>query len=205
MPINMSAAHLGRVADELAFEPQRRDNGIIVVYDVYGWGWPHGIGGEAAITLALQTFQLPSESNAVLEMNYMNEVQKAPSKARLEALEIEIKDFVDVEIAAALVQWRRRVYNPTIDGGGTPSPAPNHRFPPMGGLGLCKDFKTTADILLMGPNGGYQRSYTLSGVWPSALKHGEIDMSSSDQVMLTVTLQADRISTHNLTPGEAYL
>lgn len=202
-PIKMSAAHLGRVSDELAFEPQRENNGLIVIYGQYGWGWPIGAGTEAAITLSLESFDLPAESNVVLEMHFMNELQKAPSKGRLDEIEVVVKDFVDQEIAAALLQWRRRVFNPTYTGGGLP--ASGQRVPPMGGLGLCKDIKTTADILLMAPNRGYQRSYHLAGVWPSALSHGQIDMTSEAQVKLTMTLQVDRIYDHDMRVGPAYI
>lgn len=203
MPLRMSASHLGRISDELAFEPQRENNGLIVVYGQYGWGWPVGVGTDAAITLSLESFDLPTETNAVLEMHYMNELQKAPSKGRLEDFEVTIKDSVDQEVAAALLQWRRRVYNPTLTGGGLPGPG-LRKISGQGGLGLCRDFKTSADILLMGPNGGFQRSYSLDGVWPSSLKHGQIDMRSEAQVMLTITLQADRIYDHDMRVGEAY-
>lgn len=201
--LHLSASHLGRISDQLAFEPQRRNNGIIVVYGdgIFGWSHPTGTSGSAAITLSLESFDLPDEENAVLELNYMNEVHKVASKGRAMEINVTVKDFVDTMTLANLQRWRRMVYNPTDTLGGNPVPT---IVPPYGGLGLARDYKKRAEILLFGPNGGYQRVYKCEGVWPSKLSHGQIDMTSQEQVMIELVLQVDRISDHDLVVGDPY-
>lgn len=200
MAFHLSAAHLGRISDDLAFEPQRANNGIIVITGPNrpeGWGFPTGADAHAAITLALDSFPIPSDENAVLEMHYMNEVQKVASKARTAELEITIKDFVDVPVAGHLKAWRQRVYNSALDTN-IPFPRPGALTPPQGGLGRAKNYKAEAGIYLIAPDGLKRRYYRCSGVWPSSMTPGTIDMASEEQVKIQVVLQIDRISDWDL-------
>lgn len=203
--ISLSAKHMARQG-EMSFEPQRANNGFLVVNWQPGWNWPTAVSAPAAITLSLDSFPIPEDENAVMELHYMNEVHKAASKARTTEMEIVIKDFVDVPVAQMLQEWRRRVYNPTR------RPVPiliegqtQTRFPPFGGLGLVKDYKTNGSVVLFAPNGGYQRSYELEGIWPSRLSPGNIDMTSEEQVKISMVLQVDRISDFRLAHGEPYM
>ena len=194
----LAASHLGSTSDELAFEPQRANNGIIVVDKITGWNLPSGIDGDSCITLALESFPIPEDENSVLEMHYMNEVQKAAGPARTLEMEVVVKDFVDVAVAQYLLQWRRRVYNPEA----IPAVLGGIR---QGAVGLAKNYKTTAAVYLFAPDGSTNRHYTLQGVWPSKLSPGSVDMTSEDQVKITMVLQVDRIMATNLTPGNTGL
>lgn len=52
-----------------------------------------------------------------------------------------------------------------------------------------KDYRTTATVELLGPDGSVARKWTLSEVWCSKWEVGEFDASSEDVVVETITLQ----------------
>ena len=204
--IQLSAAHLGRVADSLTFEPQRANNGFIVFEGLHGWLYPsQAIAASSQVVLALDSFPLPEDENAVLDVHYMNEVHKVASKARTAAMEIVVKDFVDMEVALILQRWRRMVYNPSSRylwdvRQAEPDPGGFVVIPPKGGLGLARNYKKDGAVHLVAPDGSTTRSFGIQGCWPSRMSPGSIDMASEEQVKITLELQVDRITYGRMEP-----
>lgn len=83
--------------------------------------------------------------------------------------------MVDIGIAAAIIRWRRQVYNPET-----------------GSIGLARDYKKNADLTLIAPDQSQVRIWKFVGMWPQAVKYGTYDMTTSDKVNVEVTLRYDK-------------
>ena len=91
--------------------------------------------------------------------------------------QLVLKDFVDVETAKILKQWRLLVGNPA-----------------NGAVGLAYQYKLNGCfVLLYAPDGSLPRYYQLDGVWLSRLDCGDIDHASDDYMRITATMTCDRI------------
>lgn len=150
------------------FEPQR----------TYNWSLEIALddaGDQILIMQGLQTFQAPKESNEEIEVNFANEKRYVPGKAVFEALPLTLADFVDQGVAQAVVRWRRLCYNAE-----------------SGSIGLARDLKKTADLVLYSPDQSSARFWKLFGCWPQSVEYGELDMTNSDFVKITVNIRYDR-------------
>jgi hypothetical protein len=177
MPEIVSADHLAQA--EGLFEPQRQSDFAITI---------NGLEGADNIQLALESSALATESNEEIELHYVNERRYVAGKAMYETVPMVIKDFVDVQVRDAIMKWRRSVYNPgpgDVTVGGI--------IIPQGGVGLAKNYKKRADIILYAPDGSLERVQTLIGCWPQQVTGGTLDMTASDKVTIELTLRFDRV------------
>jgi hypothetical protein len=162
------------------FEPQRESDFLIEI---------HGIqGGKGTITLSLESSALATESNETVELHFLNEVRYVAGKARYETVPLVVKDFVDVPTRDLLYQWRRQVYNP-----GPVDRSFGNFVVPVGGIGMARLYKKRADILLFSPSGTHTRVQTLIGVYPEQVVGGTLNMTSSEKVLIEMTLRFDRV------------
>lgn len=165
MPIDdMSANFLA--AQEGAFEPQRQNNALLRIW---------GIDAEDVVTLSVETFPLPKTALTPIELNYMNERRKVAGPANVEDMEVTFKDFVDVNTHAALMQWYLDTYDPLT-----------------GRVGLARNYKKKGEAVMYGPNGGFDRSFELIGLWISNFDPGDIDMTGEDKKLINLTLSIDK-------------
>ena len=179
MPLYTRAtAHLATQAG--GFEPQRQHNWSFEV---------SGIGGDAdSQVLALSLVQgfLPTGYNEEVPIPYGNEVVYVAGRAIWEPGGLICRDFIDQNVAAQLLEWRRQVYDPAT-----------------GAIGLAASYKKEASIVLFPPNYDeaagatnteFQRQWKLHGCWPirvNAAANG-LDMTSSGQVMIELSIRYDR-------------
>ena len=174
----LSASHLA--PSKGFFEPQRQ----------YNWSLEIALddaGDQLLIMQGLESFAAPSESNEEITLDYANEKRYVAGKASFETADLVLKDFVDMGVAHAVIKWRRSVYNPET-----------------GSIGLARDYKKNADLTLMAPNQSTVRIWKLFGIWPMAVKYGDLNMTASDKVLISVTLRYDRaVPGSNLTQGLA--
>jgi len=165
----MSADYIAQAKGN--FEPQRSNNGMIIIDDM-----PGAEGAQEVFALAVDTFPLPKQQNGVIEVDYLNEKRKVAGKATVDAMDIVLKDFIDKSTAMVLWAWRCQVYNPWT-----------------GQVGLAHHYKKTATSYLFGPEGSYVRSWKVYGLWPSNMDPGEIDMAGEDVLKITLSCECDKV------------
>lgn len=150
------------------FEPQRQSNFLIHLH--------LGDGASASyIMLSLEASSLPTESNEEVSLEYLNIRRYVAGKTMYDTIPLVVKDMVDVNVAAAVVAWRQAVYNPITDQ-----------------IGLAKNYKKRATIVLFAPDGSHERTWDLIGVWPMSVNYGVLDMTSSDKVTIETVLRYDK-------------
>lgn len=164
----VNAEHIA--AQAAGFEPQRQSN----------WEFEVELGSgddKEIIRLSAISFALPNENNDPLELPYGNEKVYAAGKANFDASALVLRDYVDQETRNAILRWRRLVYDPET-----------------GAVGLARDYKKRASIVLKGPDGStvYDREVELIGCWPQAVTAGTLDYSAGDPVQIEVTIQYDK-------------
>ena len=158
------------------YEPQRVNNALMTFQGPFTVeGKAVGSGGDDELTLALDTFPVPKDSNGIIEAGWLNEKRKFAGLPIFDDLSVVYKDFVDRDTARMLRAWRYSVYNPET-----------------GKIGLASDYKKTGWTSLFAPNGAYVRSYELIGAWPSAMDPGDIDMAGEDIIRITMTITIDK-------------
>ncbi len=137
-------------------------------------------GAGNAIELALDSTSLPTHMVEEIELNYLNEARYVAGRARYEAIPLVCKDMVDVGVATALKTWMEQVHNPFT-----------------GKVGLARDYKKTADIILIAPDGTLERTWKLHGAFPTAVNYGQLDMNSNEIVRIEMNIRFDRIEAVN--------
>lgn len=163
-----------QAADHIApeagsFEPQRQNNFSIEI--------ALGVGADKdLIIMALSAAPLPNESNDEVEIPYQNEKRYVAGQYSVDATSITVRDFVDADVRGAIMRWRKQVYDP-----GT------------GQVGLAKNYKKNANIVMTAPDGTTQRVCKLKGCWPQAVSGGTLEMGGSDQVMMEITIRVDKV------------
>lgn len=174
----LSAQHLA--PSQGLFEPQR----------AYNWSLEIALddaGDQILIMQGLESFSAPTESNEEITLDYANEKRYVAGKAAYASSTLVLKDFVDMGVANAVIRWRRQVYNPET-----------------GSIGLARNYKKNADLTLMAPDQSSIRIWKLYGMWPTEADFGNLNMASSDKVMLSLSLRYDRaVPGSNLTQGLA--
>ena len=163
----LSASHIA--AAQGGFEPQRPNNFIVRIT-------PPG-GDAEVIELTIFSCPFPADATEVMRIPYINEERKVAGKTTIQGdgMELVMTDYVDQQVLQTMRQWRRMVFDPR-----------------SGRTGLAANYKVEGQLLLFGPEGSMERSWTLIGVWPSALNSGEGSMErATDANRITVTLQVD--------------
>ena len=158
----------GFMSNDPAFEIQRTNN-FRVDINLSEFGGEVGL-----VSLACETSGLPNSSTDPLEAPYGNSTVKVAGKTNFDDISITVKDFIEKDIEAILMQWRYAVYNPET-----------------GKVGWARNYKREARITLYAPNGECERVWIATGVWPTTLELGDLDYSSSDLRKVTMTLSVD--------------
>lgn len=134
-----------------------------------------GAGGGSAIELALDSSALPTQMVEEIELNYLNERRYVAGRAAYESIPLVVKDMVDVGVATACKTWYEQVHDSST-----------HK------IGLARDYKKVADLILISPEGSIERTWRLHGCWPTAINYGNLDMNSNDIVRIEMNLRFDR-------------
>jgi hypothetical protein len=187
MGIPLSAHHIAEQNGH--FEPQRANNGWLEIKGLLN----AGEGGD--LTLSVESFPLPKEHNAVLEVRWMNERRKVAGPANVEDQEITLRDFVDVETLKTLFAWRRACFAAAgINAADVPFiDAADRQTLLDGAMGLSRHVKRSGTYYLVTPDGGHVRTWAVQGMLPIGLDPGNVDMTSEDQIKIGLTLTVDRI------------
>lgn len=165
MVLDISADFLAGASG--GFEPQRASNWTLVIpLDNYSYG--------AQVPLAVESVNLPKLEMSIIELHYGNEKRKVAGKASFSDIPLRLKDFVDVNVANAIVGWMYEVYNPD-----------------NGKVGYAKNYKKQLELVLFGPSGDAERSWYVRGAWPQYFDPGQLDVTSEDKVLLECNIAYD--------------
>lgn len=159
-----SADHIAGSAG--AFEPQRQNNFTVEI--------PLGGADKDVIVMSCQSIALPTESNDEVEIQFQNERRYVAGQYLVESVPFIVRDYVDQDTRDAVLRWRQLV-----------------RDRASGNIGLAKDYKKNALIVMSGPDGSSERICTLIGCWPQSVNFGQLDYAGSEQVMIELTLRFD--------------
>jgi len=153
------------------FSPQHVNNWTIEIVGVIAGGDP--------LSLSLSRGFMPTVGVDEVQIPFGNESVYVAGRARYEGGTLEIRDYVDQDIQGLVRNWFERVYS------GIASMT-------NGRVGVPADYKRNAFILLSAPDGSVERKWRLRGQWPMQWNPGGLDMSSSEQVNLSVACRYDK-------------
>jgi len=181
MAVNLTAGHIAGGSRNLYradadiqgnYEPQRQNNWYFEVSPPSA-----GVNDfKTILSMALDIGFLPNESSGEIEVHFVNERVYVAGKPTFEAGTLTLKDYVDLPVAKAIAEWRKMVYNAET-----------------GAIGLAKNYKVDASIVLFAPDGTYKREWILRGCWPQAVNYGAtLDMSTMEVNKIELTLRFDK-------------
>jgi len=184
---------LGGVVGSLLFEPQRNYNfsveidlgtpptvfGVPLSVNANLGGQDFGKIGvpsldQEVVDLALDSAFLPKVSFDVKEVRDVNQPTYMAGFANTEPGRLVVRDFILLPVMNTVHKWMKSVYDFETD---TP--------------GLPDEYKKSAHILLLGPFGTPERIWNLTGVWPSKIDFGNLDMADNNMVKISLELQYD--------------
>lgn len=159
----LGASHLASAGWEI----QRRNNFEISIA---------GIGeSERLLTLSVVSGALPSESNNVLNVQYGNTEIKVAGTYTIQSGTLVVRDFIQKDMEAVIEEWRSLVYNKETDG-----------------VGFASDYKKQARVIQFAPDGSYERTWKIEGVWPSSVDYGSLSQSDNSLKEISITLEYDK-------------
>lgn len=168
MPVELLATMLASKSG--AFSPQHVNNWTIEI---------EGVTDDGVLSLCLARGFLPTFAVDEVTIPFGNENVYVAGRARFDAGSIEVRDYVDRDTQGLLTAWYESVYSGVL------------AFD-NGRVGVPRDYKKDADILFTEPNGESERSWKLMGVWPLQMSFGNLDMASSEQVIVSIALRYDK-------------
>lgn len=151
------------------FEPQRKYNFSVEFF------LPAQRDAEL-ISLAIETFSMPTESHNRIELNYGNVKRYVAGKASYDNASMTCKDFVDAGTLRALVAWSQKTYNPVTDN-----------------VGLAREYKTLGTVVLAAPDGTHERYLDLVGVYIDSIKFADLSVADNNINMVTVSFSIDKV------------
>jgi hypothetical protein len=138
-------------------------------------------GGPDTLSLAIAKISLPKESTEEIQVPYQNTFVWFAGSTKIETFSISFRDYVDKNVAAAIIAWRKRIFD-NITGAGW----------------LARDYKKTGRITLWSPDfTSFTRVWSIRGAWPVSASYGDLSFDSSEQIMIDVTLRVDKAVAEN--------
>ena len=150
------------------FEPQRQDNWRFTVPDLQ-------VPGAQELEVAVESMNLPTTNIEEVELQFLNSTVYVAGKASPEPSPLVIKDYIDLQVARALLEWHHLAFNPVT-----------------GRTGLARDYKKRGRVELFAPNGTAVRTWAMIGCWIPTMNPGALDMTSGDKVLVEATIRFDR-------------
>lgn len=159
----LGASHLASAGWEI----QRKNNFILSI---------PGVGeSEQLLTLAVVSCALPTESNEVITLNYNNTNVKVAGPANTEGGSLVVRDYLQKDMELVLDNWRKEVWNKDTDA-----------------IGFAANYKRQARVIQYAPDGSYERTWKIEGLWPSSIAYGDLSNDDGGVKTINVTLQYDK-------------
>lgn len=128
----------------------------------------------AQVQFYAQTFKLPQMDVEQLTIRHFNAATKIAGKVEFKDATLKIRDVVSPDLASALIEWHRQVFDPDTKV-----------------LGFASDYKKVGFATRYDSRGDEVRKYTLKGLWPKVVNHGDMDYSVAEGVEIEVELSCD--------------
>jgi hypothetical protein len=185
---NAVQASASPIASQLAsstggYQPQTQNNWRIELYPLNQLGLDPNI-----LILSLATGFLPTRLHQAVEIANGNERIFLATRGLFDSGTITFRDYLDKDLIGVVEKWASLIYNPLT-----------------GAIGLPSQYKLTANLILLPPFGdsspsasiqsqsGYApRIFELAGFWPETINYGSLDMSTANQVMVTISFRFDK-------------
>lgn len=150
-------------------EPQLQNMFILTIDGV------EAFGEGQTLQIALRSAVMPSDTSDEVSIPTPNGMAYFAGKSAVEPIALQFSDFVDRNTAYLVRQWRNTVYDTETDT-----------------VGLASVYKKTGILSVYANNWGFERSWTLHGVWPTNANYGALDLSSSETILIDVNIRYDR-------------
>ena len=170
MPVKLVADHIASQAG--GFEPQRVNNWSIRIT---------GLANADVIELSLSNFTPPKRNIEPLTIPYQNEERKVATRATYDNAPLTIRDYVDSETWRILWEWQEQVHNSET-----------------GAIGLASEYKKEGVLYYYGPNGQFERTWILQGIWPTSVGGSDLDQGGTEQNLITMEMAVDKWIADNL-------
>lgn len=131
----------------------------------------------------------PNLSIEEQEINYLNAKTWLPGKGTWESITVTYYDVGGVD-SGPLFTWINSVYQISKGAQVTQKQSSNPR-----------DYKAVGNLVLYDGCGNPMERWKLFGLWPQAVNFGELDMSSSEEVTIELTLRYDAVEYENCCGG----
>ena len=130
---------------------------------------------DKVITLACQSFSLPTFSLETANFSYANTKVKYASTPNISGADsLSCIDFIGADLEGIIYAWYCMAYNPET-----------------GQMGWAANYKSTGTVIEYAPDGSCVSEWRLVGVWVSELNPGSLDRSSGDMKKVEVKLTFD--------------
>lgn len=149
------------------------------------WYEVHIGGTSTDLTFLTIGCTLPESSNPVVDVPFGNSTAKVAGKREYGSGQIQIYDAIVADVEKQLVEWQNQVYDQRT-----------------GAMGWVDEYKRDMSIVQYGPDGTYERTWTLEGVWPSTISYGEMSGQGADKKIIRITFEYDAAYREDVAPGE---
>ncbi|MCS7284441.1 MAG: phage tail protein [Hydrogenobacter thermophilus] len=131
----------------------------------------------------------PSWSYDDVDIHVFNGKFTMPGKRNVDTIDLILNEPVDRDIVSRLYEWHRKVYDPDT-----------------GTAGYRAEYSKNIMLTILGYKGEELEVWLLEDTYPQAFQGGDLDMSSTDPLQITLTLKIRnprliRTSQANLTVG----
>jgi hypothetical protein len=156
------------------FEPLRRFRWELEVFQLAGFD---------RLKLALLTCSRPNFNSEITTVEHFNDKFYIAGKTIYEPITFRMYDAIPdgetgLYTSQIIEQWRNIIFDPRT----------NLMYPAGGTTGYKRD----AVLTMYDGLGNEQVSWSLIGCWPQTLNYTDLDYSSSDTVMIDVTMKIDK-------------
>lgn len=142
-------------------------------------------GGQFVPAHFVKTSARPDISIEETEINFLNEKTWIPGKASWEQMTVTYYDLASADLS--LYSWLAGVYDFT---------------------NLCRwqnsrraEYAGTGFLFILDGCGAIMEKWTLGDMWPTSIKFGELDYSSTDTLDVELTLRYSKVSYQNFCGG----
>lgn len=181
----LDAEHLGTRELNATFEPQRQSNGIMIFPDLQRKinQFSGIVVDDQVLTMSIESFMLPADSNNIIELPWNNETKKFAGKNVVDDIDLSVRLSCDPDVMAILQAWRDLVYDPET-----------------GKVNWAYKYKTLAYAVLYPPDADdnelpslHFSYFKMLGCFPSRLARGDVDHAADDVVRATLTMSVDKV------------
>jgi len=122
----------------------------------------------------IKTANRPKLESEVVELDHINLKRKIKGKSNWTDITITLYDPIVPSGAQSVMEWIRTSHESIT-----------------GRDGYADFYKKNIDFYMLGPVGDKVEQWKLVGAWISAAEFGDVDWSSNDPVMITLTITYD--------------